>query len=442
MGMVAMLRRKALSGAGVRRLGVGLSWNVISTGVTQGAIVAANILIARMLGHQVFGEFALVYSTLLTFSSVAQIATGITATKYVSEFRISDKAKTGRILGLCLVVTFVTGALSTLALIVASPWIAGAVFGASGLASGVAIASASVLFSVMNGYQAGALVGLEAFRLLAIGSLVHSVLHLTILVISTWLWGIHGAFAGLVVSAAIRWVVFSMYLRRESNTQGVSISIVGWVQEKHILYRFSLPAAIAGISAMPAVWFGNVLLVQHTTFGQMGVYGASNNIKNLALYLPTMMYSVATAVLNSHRGRGEHEKYRKLFWVNLWISGGLAVFAAVGLILVGESALALYGAEFVDGYPVLTVLLIGIVFESIGLSVYQIIQAREKMWLSLFLIALPRDAAFVGLALLLVPTSGALGLAWAYAGSVAVGAVVTIGSAYHIGTNMKSSEER
>lgn len=437
-----MLRRNALRGAGVRRLGVGLSWNVVSTAVTQGAILIANIFVARMLGHEVFGEFALVYSTLLTFSSMAQIATGITATKYVSEFKISDKARAGRILGLCLVVTFVTGALSAVALVLASPWIAGTVFGSSDLATGVAIASAFVLFSVMNGYQAGALVGLEAFRLLAVGSLVHSLSHLIILFISTWLWGIHGTFAGLVISAAIRWALFAKYLRRESRAQGVRASLAGWRQEKSILYKFSLPAAIAGITTMPAVWFGNVLLVQHTTFGQMGIYGASTNIKNLALYFPTMLYSVATAVLNSHRGRGEDDKYRKLFWVNLWISGGLAVFAAAGLMLFGEFALSLYGAEFVVGYPVLVVLLVGIVFESIGLGVYQIIQAREKMWLSLFVITLPRDAAFVCLALTFVPTMGAVGLAWAYAGSMAVSAVVTIGSAHHIGMKAKASEER
>ena len=161
-----------------------------------------------VLGHEVFGEFALVYSTLVTFSSLAQIATGVTATKYISEFKVSDKAKAGRILGLCLAATFVTGALATLVLLFGSPWIAGSLFGAAGLATGVAIAAPWVLFSVMNGCQAGALAGLEAFRSLAIGSFLHGLFHLTILVLSTWLWGVQGAFSGLAVSAAVRWGLF------------------------------------------------------------------------------------------------------------------------------------------------------------------------------------------------------------------------------------------
>ena len=123
---------------------------------------------------------------------------------------------------------------------------------------------------------------------------------------------------------------YSRYLRRESKIQGVGISFSGWQQEKEILYRFSLPAAIAGISAMPAIWFGNVWLVQHTTFGQVGIYGATNNIKNLALYIPATLYSVATAVLNSHRGRGDHETYRKLFWINLWSVAGLQFAQPLG----------------------------------------------------------------------------------------------------------------
>ena len=111
-------------------------------------------------------------------------------------------------------------------------------------------------------------------------------------------------------------------------------------------------------------------------------------------------------------------------------------------MLFGKFALSLYGEEFVAGYRILMVLLVGMIFESIGLSVYQIIQAQEKMWLSLYLVALPRDVSFVSLSLILVPTSGALGLAWAYALSVAVSVVIAIGAAHHIAMKTKRTGER
>jgi hypothetical protein len=55
------------------------------------------------------------------------------------------------------------------------------------------------------------------------------------------------------------------------------------------------------------------------------------------------------------------------------------------------------------------------VFECVALASYQIVQAQERMWLSFFAIALPRDAMIAALAYLLTPHQGAMGLAISYA---------------------------
>src|SRR3954465_9073982 len=103
----------AVSGSIRKRFGHGVAWNLFDTVLTQGSVFVTTMLLARILGKEVFGELGMIQSTMQTLATVAQLAAGFTATKYVAEYRDTNKARTGRILGLCSVMTFANGALAT-----------------------------------------------------------------------------------------------------------------------------------------------------------------------------------------------------------------------------------------------------------------------------------------------------------------------------------------
>jgi O-antigen/teichoic acid export membrane protein len=96
------------------RLGKGVAWSLAGTVATNGGTFALNVIVANLLGRQVFGEYAMLQSTWLMIAAVAQLATGYTATKHVAEFRSSDPARTGRVLGVCTVVSAVAATLAPL----------------------------------------------------------------------------------------------------------------------------------------------------------------------------------------------------------------------------------------------------------------------------------------------------------------------------------------
>jgi len=97
----------------------GIRWNLLAAIAAQGGAYLVNILLARLLKREAFGEYAIIQNTLLTASMIAQVGTGLTATKYVAEFRSSDKVRVGRILGLCFVVSAVTSIAIALLLVAA-----------------------------------------------------------------------------------------------------------------------------------------------------------------------------------------------------------------------------------------------------------------------------------------------------------------------------------
>jgi len=396
----------------------GVSWNVFGAVFTQGSVFLSNIIIANLVGRDVFGEYGMIQSTLLAFGGVAQVATGITATKYVAEFRVLDKERTGRILGLCSAVTLVTGAVATLALLLGAPWLASSLLKSPHLAPGIMIAAGFVLLTVINGYQVGALAGLENYRAIARSGAIQGVFHLAACGLFTYLWGLEGALAGLVASAFARWWLFHTMLRTAAREQEVPITYRRIWTERGIIFRFALPAAISGLSAMPALWLANTFLVrQPGGFSQMGLYSAAGTLRTVVLFLPLLLNNVGTSLLNNQRGLGDAVRYRKVFWYNLAATAAVALAAAVFVAVSGPWLLRLFGKEFAGGTAVLAILMLSTIPESLAIAGAQVVQSQEKMWLSFFLIALPRDVCIVALAYRFAPLYGAAGLAWSYTAS-------------------------
>ena len=357
----------------------------------------------------------MIQNTLLTLSGVAQLATGFAATKYVAEFRFVDKERTGRILGLCSSVTCVMGGAATLLLLVSAQWLAAYTLKAPHLGPGLLIASGSVLFAVLNGYQVGVLAGLERYEAIARIGAFHGVLHLAMCSATAWLWGLNGVLAGFAASALLRWILFNRALVRACADQAIHFIYQEIWKERDIIFKFAVPAALSGLFSMPALWLVNMLLVrQPDGYAQLGLYSAAGSLRTIILILPQLVNNVGMSVMNSQKGLGNRSDYRKVFWLNLAVTAGIVLSGVVCVALFGSWILRIFGKDFVAGNRVLLVLALSTIPEALALAAYQVIQSQGKMWLSFAAVVLPRDCTNIAAAYFLIPAFGAAGMASAY----------------------------
>jgi O-antigen/teichoic acid export membrane protein len=94
-----MLRRVEASDIG-SRFAKGVFWSVAGTVVSRGLMLAATILVARMLRKTAYGELGMIQSTVGMLGTFAGFGLGLTATKHVAEYRRTDPERAGRIIGL------------------------------------------------------------------------------------------------------------------------------------------------------------------------------------------------------------------------------------------------------------------------------------------------------------------------------------------------------
>src|SRR5438105_966213 len=121
--LVPLVNRIQTSPLGYR-LAKGAFWSLAGTVVSRGLALFAWILVPRMLGTTAFGELGIIQSTIGLFGTFAGLGLGLTATRYVAEFRVKDPARAGRVIAFSTLTANLTGLAASIALLVLAPWLA------------------------------------------------------------------------------------------------------------------------------------------------------------------------------------------------------------------------------------------------------------------------------------------------------------------------------
>ena len=413
------------------RLAKGVFWVTAGTVISRGLMLAASVLVARMLGKTGYGEYGIIRSTVHMFLIFAGFGLGLTATKYVAEFRESDPARAGRIIALSWLVAMITGGLMALALFIFAPWLAAHTINAPHLAGVLRIGALMLFINALNGAQTGALAGFEAFKTIAYVNLFVGLLSFPILVGGAYFGGLTGAVWALAVNFGINWLLNHLALRKEAHRYNVPLAFTHCSRELSILWRFSLPAVLAGSMVGPVNWICSALLVnQPDGYGEMGIFSAANQWFTMLLFLPGMLGQVVLPVLSERLGQNESKQSLKTMSLAIKINA-LLVFPFVLLAsIISPFIMNLYGEGFANGWPTLIVVLLTAGLLTVQRPVGQIIAASGKMWIG-FLMNLGWALTFIVGTLLLIDL-GSLGLATARAVGYVLHATWTIGFAYYI----------
>jgi O-antigen/teichoic acid export membrane protein len=362
------------------RLLRGVGWNTAGCIIGQSASFAGSVVAARCLGKEVFGQFALVQTTVAAFSTLASLGLGTTALKFVSEYRTHNPQKAGIILGLSSLVALVAAALFSSALALCAPRLVVGSAGAPVLVAAMRLSALYMFFITVNGYQMGALSGLEAFRKIASINVAYGLATL----VSTWAasrwFGLRGATLAQGLSAALLWLLYHYALKAECRRRNIVVTYHGVWNERSALYRFSVPTTTAWMISSLAVWWSNAALAKSSGYAVLAVFSAANNMRLMVLFMPLVIGRVTTPLLNNMLAAGDLWGYRKTFCGSVAFNGSTGILAATVLALAGRYVLHLFGRAFAGSSALILFLLSAAVLEVIASSLYQAVFAGSSLW--------------------------------------------------------------
>jgi O-antigen/teichoic acid export membrane protein len=390
-----------------------VTWSIAGLGVSRGATFLASMFTARLLGAESFGGFAIVQSTVSVAAAFAGAGLGVTASRYLAEFRASNPERAGRLLGLASAVALISGAALAFSTFTSAPFIAGHVLHAPALLLPLRIASLLVLFTALNGYQTGALAGLEAFRTMAMVNLCSGVVSCPVIIFGAYRGGISGAVWGLSAAMFATWALNQLTLRHVCVQCGITWAWRDCWSEAHLIYRTSLPVLLSSLIVVPSMWLCNYWVVQRPHgYQQLGIYTAADRYRLLLLFVPGAIGATMLPLLSSFRGGGDGAGFRKLLRANVFVISAIVSVPALFIALCARRAMGYFGPSYLSGAPILVVLSVSAIAESLNAAVGQAVltsSAWRRFYFDVMLFSIICGAAY-----LLVPRLGALGLATAY----------------------------
>jgi O-antigen/teichoic acid export membrane protein len=364
-----------------RRLASGAFWGGVGGVVSRGALLVTSFFLARILGQAQFGEYGVVNSTSAMLSAVAGLGVGTTATKYVAQLRNTDKRRTGRIISLSSMVTWISGTLYGLVFVVLAPWLAEKTLAAPHLTQVLRISSISVVLGVINGAQQCSLAGFEAFRISALVNIGGSLFQSVAVCLGAWHGGVKGAIIGMTASTLVIVIMTRYALRGEMRRFGVQ----NWWREAWaewpVLVGFSLPAFLTTVISGPVFWACNAFLAnQSNGYDELGILNAANQWGSAAAFLPGVLLTAVLPVLSERVGVKDVAGNMRIMKRMMQVIALALIPLALMLCALSPLIMRGYGKTFVSGYMVLILVVMAVVPQAITTPCWYAMMANGRMW--------------------------------------------------------------
>ena len=409
IGTLATAHARLKASPLARRFLGGAAWSVLGSVVSSGVTLIMLMLVARVLGKEVYGQFVVIQSTLSMVGVFAGFGIGEAAIRYAAELRKRDTVRLGHILTLAERTILGFGLLASTGLVFAAGWMATHILNAPGLSVPLAISACAVLFTALDSYQKSVLIGFESMRALAIGTVIGVIARFPIMLLAANHFGLKGAAVAMVINALLQASVSRYQMARELQKYKVQRSAEGCLSEWPVLWHFAFPALLAGALVGPANWATQAMLANTPNgYAALAVLGIAMQWFNVIMFVPGTVGRVVLPMLTDHVTKNDHNNSRKLLLYAMGANAIVAVPMAVIICVFSPDIMSLYGKSFENEYLPLILAVMTATILAIQSPVGNIIAATSRMWLGALMNA-GWAIAFVSFAYLLV-NKGAVGI--------------------------------
>ena len=409
------------------RMASGTFWTLVGSVIAQGAGVLGSIFSARILGKVGFGELGMIRSTVLMFGVLAGTGLGMAATKYVSEFRVKDPIKAGRMIGLFINTAFILGGIVTLICLILATPLAKLAMNAPNLAGALKVGCLLLLLNTLNGVQLGAVCGFEAFRTLSQVVVLDGIFSLVLIPAGAFFYGVTGAVGGSVMAALLGFIVKQWAMNKECKRASIRVLYRNISAELPALWKFVLPAVLVGLGLQPFEWLSRLMLVrQPNGYAELGVFTAVFAWAQLIVFLPGQISSTIMPILSNSLADCQITQLRKVVVSSQLLVFAIAVITAVPLALLTPYILRAYGSDFLSGRFTLLTMIGAYVVCVAALITRSFFAASNRMWWQTIHTILWGILLVIGCKFLI--HLGGLGLAFSYLGAYIIFTALQFGT--------------
>jgi O-antigen/teichoic acid export membrane protein len=357
-------------------------WNMLSTVLLRGGVFLSNIIIAQILGVEMYGKYAYIKNTSQVFEFSLGIAFGISMTKFVAGgIHRSDKTDLYGIIKSNLVTSILLSFFIFIILeIFAYLFLSENINSTNDLIL-LRVSFLYLIFINISHSFVGILKGLEKFKLYFQVSLFVGTTNLLFALIFTYFFSLVGAVITLTLLAFIQLVILTIVVEKH-------IPVFKYILSKKVIYNhsiqksFNIPALLSGLTAPPILWLISYLLIKLPNgLTEVALYNVGFLIFALLVFAPM---AISDSLFPSINKLVENKvEFIKTIKKHIVILFAISFIVAIPTFLFPSQILSVFGKEFSGGTTILRWFSIAAILSSLLVYLGKVLAALHLMWSNL-----------------------------------------------------------
>jgi O-antigen/teichoic acid export membrane protein len=377
-------------------------WALSGNIVFRGLSLLSGIVIARILGADVYGEYGIIKNTLIYMGFFSTFGLGYTSTKFIAEYKNSRSDYVVLVKRYTTTITFIISIVFMVFLFIVADYFAERGLSAHRLKVLLRILSALIIFSALTTTQTGIIAGLGKFKELAIINAIVGVITFFLSLCLTYFFNLNGALGALLITQILN-CVFNDRLIRKCMPKNIIIT-----KNRKILseiFSFSTPVALQESIYYLTTWLCSYLLIRLSSFGALGLYNAAMQWNSIILFIPAVLRNVI--LTNLSETINNQTRHSMIIKTTLLISFLITFTLSLFVFLLAPHINHLYGTSYNGLDKLIGVAVLITVFGSMSDIYAQAYMSEGMTWL-MFFIRLLRDAGTIILFLVLMKSDSFL----------------------------------
>lgn len=365
----------------------GAGWIFGSSMIERAAALVQTILIARAIGADDYGRYALLFSTIALISPIASLQLPYSVLSIVSRFAERDPEHAGAVMLLADRLTWGL-TLGFLALCIGWPsGLSGWLLGEGQHGWAVIFSGVILLTSVQAGLSDALLQAKQEFRVLALArSWTAGAAFVLLVPVALFAPSLNYVMAAVAAASVLRLVAVAIPARSHRRTLLAGLDMRAAFAHANVIFAFSIPSGLLSVAQGGAAWLGNYVLSREPAgFTDLAIINTGVQWRLPVLMVMGSLASAILPMLGASIGKDKHGEVQRLQRYNMVVNLGLATLFCAVVIAASPVILALYGESF-RGNSYLFGLIVVALIPTVYCTVHQqLLVARGTMWTQLWL---------------------------------------------------------
>jgi len=348
------------------------------------AMFIANIVAARLLSQEIFGQFMMLRNTISLIENIVSGAFGNSTIKNIAQVQDKQKKLCEEVISIFFVYLLIAVMLALFITLYSSEMSKLFFLSSELLTKALSVGALLLVFSIMSIMSQNILIGLESYKLLTKISVSISTLMIPIILFSIDKYHFFGAIYSILFYFIIDFAIKIYFVTKKIDLKECAFSFQVFKQKSLNFISFSSPLLVSIILTSASFWYARVLLINSIgEFKDIAIFDAAFQWLTIIMIITGATTSVALPMLSKVSENFGSKESKDIFYINLGINFVITLVIALIFIFFSKNIMSIYGENYIQGYKILQILAITSIFFSVSSIFNKFMIAHNKVMIVL-----------------------------------------------------------